>query len=137
MDIVGYERTRALRLANAFRPQGAPFMPEAFAKLIARYGFAKHPTIEDLQKEGPSLFHIGKFQDIQIDEFGIYTNGYAAAGRCSSEKLDAFLDDVSEWATQELGLTFLLPHRQEVYYETSIVVQSSTDLASSGSSLCG
>ena len=131
MDVIGYERTRVLRFATAFRPQGAPFAPEAFTKLIQRYGFAKHPTIDDIQKgEGPSLFHIGKFQDVQIDEFGIYTNGYAAAGRCSTELLDAFLNDAVAWGTQEIGLTFVLPHREEGHYESSIVVQSSADLAS-------
>lgn len=130
MDVLGYEKSRVLRFAHAFRLQGAPFVPETFAKVIARYSFAKYPTLDDLQKEGPSLFQIGKFQDVQIDEFGIYSNGYAASGRCSTELLDAFLDDVVAWGTQEFGLTFILTDRQEQHYESSIIVQSSADLAS-------
>jgi hypothetical protein len=130
MDVVGYEKCRVVRFASAFRPQGAPFTPETFAKIIARYSFAKYPTLEDLLKEGPSLFQIGKFQDVQIDEFGIYTDGYSAAGRCSTQALDNFLDDIVGWASEEFGITFILPHRNETHYESNIVVLSSADLAS-------
>lgn len=130
MDVVGYEKNRVLRFAHAFRPQGAPFAPETFAKIIQRYSFAKHPTIEDLQKDGPALFQIGKFQDVQIDQFGIYTNGLEATGRCSTEVLDAFLTDAISWGTQEFGFTFILQYRQEEHYESSIIVHSTVDLAS-------
>src|SRR5947208_302016 len=117
MDIVGYERSRVIRFVHAFRPQGALVITEAFAKLIARYHFARFPTLDDLKKEAPSTFETGKFQDVQIDEFIIYTDGYAAAGRCSTKILDDFLTDAATWGAQEFGLQFIMPHRGEIYYE--------------------
>jgi hypothetical protein len=129
MEIVGYEKSRVVRLVQPFRQQGAPVVTEAFAKLIARYGFARYPTLDDLKKEGPSTFETGKFQDVQIDEFVIYADGYSATGRCNTTLLDEFLNDVANWAAQEFGITFVLSHRNEVHYETMINVASTVDLA--------
>lgn len=130
MEIVGYEKSRVLRFLHVFRAQGAFFVPEAFAKIIARYGFARFPTLDDLKKEVPIVFETGKFEDVQIDELTIYADGYAAVGRCSTELLDRFLDDVLAWASQEFGITFVMNHRNEVHYENMVIVKASADLAS-------
>jgi hypothetical protein len=98
---------------------------------VARYHFAKFPTLDDVVKENPTIiFQIGKFQESQITEFGIYSDGFIASGKCSSEVLDAFLDDALEWAEKEIGIMPILLHRNENYYETSVIVQSKVDLVS-------
>jgi hypothetical protein len=115
-------------LLNIFRPQGAPYLPDVAAKFIARYQFAKPPALDDLQKD-TVIFQIGKFQDVQIAEFGVYGDGLIANGKCDTQFLEAFLEDVLSWAQAESGMAQILTHRNEISFESNIIVQSESDIA--------
>ena len=50
MELIGFDTSSVVYLTQVYRPAGQPYMPEAAAKLVQRYSFAKFPTLDDLQK---------------------------------------------------------------------------------------
>lgn len=128
MELVAIEMSRIIYLTKVVRPAGQTYLPDAVTKLLQRYSFAKYPSVDDLSRE-VSSFGIGKFDDIQIDEFNIYADGVIVAARAPTEKLDAFLADVFSWAEKELGMVQAATARPEKFIESSIVVKSAKDLA--------
>jgi hypothetical protein len=127
MEIVEYGVCHVVNLMNMLRPAGAAFFPEIAAKVIAKYQFAKPPTLDDLDKEVVK-FQIGKFNNVQIAEFSVYGDGVIANGKCPTELLEEFLKDVLAFSTKELGLVPVLPHRNELHFESTITVQAQADI---------
>ncbi len=128
MQILDYGLCQVVRLMNVFRPQGAPYIPEIAAKVLAKYQFAKPPSLDDLTKETVK-FQLGKFKDVMIAEFGIYGDGVIANGKCPTEVLEDFLNDILAFARQELKTEPILTHREEVHFESILTVKSEADLA--------
>jgi hypothetical protein len=127
MELIDYDVCQVVHFMNMFRPQGAAYLPETAAKILSRYQFAKPPTLDDLQKDSVK-FQIGKFEEIQIAEFGVYGDGIIASGKCPTEALEQFLLDVTSFVAKEIGLISILEHRNEWHFESKIVVQSKVDL---------
>lgn len=127
MEILDYDVSQVVWLMNVFRPQGAAYAPEITAKVVARYQFAKHPSLDDLDS-GTLKFQIGKFNDVQIAEFGVYNDGVTVSGKCPTEVLEDFLNDVVAFSEEELKFVKILPKRNELHFESKLVVQSNADL---------
>lgn len=128
MELVQIESTKVTYLVQLHNPAGQIYQPEAAMKVAQRYSFAKMPSVDDLFKN-ERAFRIGKFEGVQISEFALYSDGVIVNALCDSDIIDAFLDDVLKWAKEEFGLIPLLTSKPEKTYESSIVVQSKTDLA--------
>lgn len=129
MELVAIDDTRIIYLLQLHRPTGQIFLPEAIAKLIARYSFAKFPPLEELSlRRDFNSFEMGKFQNVQIQELRIYGDGIIVSSRSNSKILDAFVDDLFSWSAKELGLVPVVISKPEKYYESSLVVKSSNDL---------
>lgn len=128
MELVGIDVSRIVYLTQVVRPAGQFYIPEAVAKLVQRYSFAKYPAIGELSKNTFS-FGMGKFVDIQIDELGIYGDGLVASARVPSEKLDAFVSDLLSWTEKEFGLVQATTAKPEKFIESAIVVKASKDLS--------
>jgi hypothetical protein len=129
MELVSTDASRVVYLTQLHRPTGGLYLPEAAAKLAQRYSFAKLPTLEDLLKD-TNIFHVGKFQDIQINELSIYNDGIIVAGGCRTEILEAFVHDLMEWAKEELGLIQAITAKPSMHHESSVIVKSTLDLGS-------
>jgi len=127
MQLIDYGSSQVVYLMNVFRPQGAAYVPEIATNIIARYQFAKPPTLDEIRKDAVK-FQVGKFGDTQIEEFGVYGDGIAASGKCPTETLEAFLADVVAFGAKEIGFVPILEHRNEAYFESTITVKSETDL---------
>lgn len=128
MELISFDTTRIIYLTQVHRIAGQPFLPEVAAKLIQRYSFAKYPTMDDLQKDVFG-FHLGKFRDVQINELGIYNDGIIVAARCNTKLLDNFIEDLFEWAKEEVGLVTIPQIKSEKHFESALIVQSTVDLA--------
>jgi|SRR5579862_9684316 len=128
MEIVDYDTNQVINLMNVFRPQGAGYIPEIAAKVIAKYQFAKPPSIDDLTKDSIK-FQIGKFNDVMISEFGVYNDGVIATGKCPTEVLEDFIKDVLAFAQQELKFVPVLQKRNEIHFESKLLVKTDADLA--------
>jgi hypothetical protein len=127
MELVGIENSRIIFLTLVHRPSGQVYLPEAAAKLVQRYSFAKYPSLEELLKATQS-FSMGTFKGVQIQDFSIYSDGVIVSSRSDTDILDAFLDDLFAWIASELGLVPVITDRPEKHYESTLVVKSETDL---------
>src|SRR5260370_30716402 len=128
MEVVEYGVCQVVSLISVIRTQGAAYAPETAAKVIARYQFARPPNLDDLTKD-TIKFQIGKFNDVQIAEFGVYNDGVTANGKCPTEVLEQFLNDVLAFSDQELKFKQILEHRNELHFESIVTVKSEADLA--------
>jgi hypothetical protein len=128
MELVFIESTKVTYLVQLHNPAGMIYQPEAAVKIAERYSFAKMPTVDDLFKN-ERVFRIGKFGDVQISEFAIYTDGVVVQSACDSAVIDAFIDDIFGWAREEFGLIPISISKPEKTYESSIIVRSDIDIA--------
>jgi hypothetical protein len=127
MELTGIDNSRVVLLTQVRRPDGQIYLPDAIAKIVERYSFVKAPAPDEAL---PYTFKIGKFRDSQIAELGIYNDGIIVSSASDTDLLDAFIEDFLSWAMKEFGLQQLTTTPSEKYYESSVVVRSTTDLAS-------
>jgi hypothetical protein len=128
MDLVMIESSRIIFLTQVHRPSGQIYLPEAVAKTVQRYSFAKYPSLDELLKGGTYAFAMGTFQGAQIHEMSVYNDGVIVTSRSDTDLLDAFLDDLFGWLAKEFGIVPVVANRPEKHYETTIVVKAERDL---------
>lgn len=130
MELVGIEETRVVYLYQVHRSAGQLYIPEAAAKLIARYSFTKNPSLDDLSSTRAFVsFGVGKFADSQIQELRVYNDGIIVEARSNSKIIEAFIDDFVEWHSKEFGLMQTATSKPERYFESSLIVQSKKDIS--------
>jgi hypothetical protein len=127
MELTVFETSRVVLLTQVHRPAGQAYLPEVAAKVVQRYSFARHPTLDDLQKD-TQIFGMGKFRDVQIAELGVYGDGVVVSGRCNTQLLNDFLDDAFHWLAAEFGIVTIPYLTSEKHFESAIVVHSRVDL---------
>jgi hypothetical protein len=128
MDLVYIESSKVIYLNAVYRPQGQVYMPELLTELIGRYNFLKFPTPDQILKR-EIAFNIGKFQDIQIQDFNIYIDGIIVSSASDTDKLMAFINDVFSWARDKFGVIPTVVDKPETYFESTLIVKSDCDLA--------
>jgi hypothetical protein len=129
MELVAIENSRIIYLTQVHRPAGELYYPDAAEKLVERYSFVKYPSIEEITRQHPLVFGIGKYGVIQINELTIYQDGIIVSSRSDTDRLDEFISDLFEWSEKELGLIKMPASRPEKYYESAIIIKSDIDLA--------
>jgi hypothetical protein len=128
MDLTSIELSRIIFLTQVNRPSGQLYLPDAVAKVVDRYSFVKSPNPE---QPVPYTFAMGKFQNSQIAELSVYNDGIIVSSASDTDLLDDFLDDLLAWAMKEFSLVSIPGAAPEKYYESSIIVKSTTDLSAS------
>jgi hypothetical protein len=126
MNLISIDSTRIIFLTQVQRPSGQLYLPDAINKVVERYSFLKAPTPDQAL---PYTFSVGKFQDSQIAELSLYNDGLIVSSASDSDLLDAFLNDLVSWATKEFAFVQLPTTKPEKFYESSVIVKSTTDLA--------
>jgi hypothetical protein len=125
MQLLAIEMSRIVFLMQALRPLGQVYIPDAIAKIKERYAFVKVPNPDQAI---PLTFSIGKFREAQIAEFSIYNDGLIASSNSNTNLLDAFIEDLLEWAAKEFSIEPLPGTKPERFYESSVVVRAQNDL---------
>ena len=115
-------------LTQLHRPSGQLYLPEAAGKLVQRYSFTKFPSLEELSNP-VRTFGMGKFEDVQIEEFNVYSDGIIVSSMSDTTVLDAFIEDFFDWAESELGLAPTIIAKPEKHYESKLIVKSEIDLS--------
>lgn len=128
MELVFFDTSRVINLTTVHRSAGEAFQPEIVQAAAQRYSFIKTPTLEELLKR-EIHFRIGKFQDVQIQEFDIFSDGVIAGSASHTDKILAFLQDVFAWANEAFGYSASIVAKPEIYFESAVVVKSEVDLA--------
>ena len=127
MQLAAIEMSKIIYLTQLYRPTGQLYIPEAIAKIVQRYSFVKHPSIEDLTKN-VQTFGVGKFENSQIQEMSVYNDGVIASASSNTNIIDAFLSDVLTWSKENLGLIQAVTAKPEKHYESNIVIKSKVDM---------
>jgi hypothetical protein len=85
--------------------------------LEMRYGFWESPkTVADYDLNKGVTFLHGLFdREFVIDKFQVYTNGILAEAKVPTDKIDEFLDDVTEWAQTDVGLRISEGESKKLY----------------------
>src|SRR5262245_39795329 len=128
MELASIEGSRIILLTRRVRLTGQVYLPDVALKVAQRYSFAKSPSVQELGSE-PFTFSIGKFQDVQINEFQIYSDRIVVSARSPTEIVDAFISDLLSWSEKEFGLIPAVDSKPEKFIESSVVVKSTKDLA--------
>jgi hypothetical protein len=128
MELVAIDFSRIIYLTQRVRPAGQLYLPDAVQKVAQRYSFAKFPSVEELARV-PITFSLGKFKNVQIEEFQIYNDGIIVAAKANTEVLDAFMSDLFSWSEKEFGLTESLVAKPQKFIESAIIVKSTKNLA--------
>jgi hypothetical protein len=130
MQLIGIELTKIVSLFYIDNTQAQVSRTELAAALAQRYSFAAAPTkVEDFISN-KIVFSLGKFQESGIDSLEVFSDGIIAAAKISSEKLEAFVEDVFAWTDEAFGLARIKTHSVEKIYESHLVVRTDRKILS-------
>lgn len=129
MKLVNVNIARSIWLFDdrELNPRGKRLYPEIFNPLVQRYTFRVFPTTpEHLNRQNGVLFQDGGFRTpdgtISVD-LSYYSDGLVATSSSSTEDMDAFLDDVLRWASEQYGLRYDSTLVQKKEYLSTVQVQ--------------
>ncbi len=136
MKLVSIILGEAVRLFQARNPIGGTYLPDLVDGFKERYGFLEAPT--SLQEFDPSkgiTFRHGKFkigerilpdgriyEEIVIDSFQIFSDGFVVGTQSFAEDADLFLNDVIGWAFKAFGSTIIEGSPIQYAYNSHIEV---------------
>jgi hypothetical protein len=139
---VGLARSIWLFDVNELNPAGKSIFPDAFLWLGEKYSFESFPkAIGDLDpaKKG-FLFKTGKFQTDEgaiTVNFSIFSDGLVAETWASTEKGDAFIDELLRSTASQYGLTRPTAIRKQYVSEMTVRLDHSLSSATPGAdALC-
>lgn len=126
MELVNYTGTHVTRLFNVRRGDtpGPPPLVGALRPFIERYKFMVYPEGEALFTE-KFVFQHGAFNGFAIDAYEMYNDGTVTRGRCSSNLLEDFEQDVEAWFAKEWGAKRLETHDVHRSYESNVIFSAS------------
>jgi hypothetical protein len=129
MELIAHELSRIVYLTNVVRRAGGIFLPDIAQSVLQRYSFVKFPNVDQLQSESQT-FAIGKFQNVQIDELKVYSDGMVVSAKCGTELLLEFVTDLFGWTRDEFGLEQIAILKPETYFESGLIVRANKDITS-------
>lgn len=89
-----------------------------------RYQFQKHPSGDEFLSDNLAFQH-GVFEEVGINDLTVYHDGLIVASRASTDLLDKFIEDLSQFAEQEFGIAHVDVPPHERHYESAVVVRMS------------
>lgn len=127
--MIGYDTSSLTALFLASRAPGGqlPLAP-AMGELIKRYGFAGFPANVQQLEAAKVEFRQGTFRNSGIESFSLYGDGVVITSKSSTDLLDEFMTDVTEWMGTELGLKRIETHPVNIAYESNVLLRSEVPL---------
>jgi hypothetical protein len=125
---VGLARSIWLFDVNELNPTGKNFLPDLLLWLGEKYSFQTFPkSISDIDKEKKGfIFSTGEFQSAEgaiTVNFSFYSDGVVAETWSSTEKGDAFLEELLRSAANKYGLVYKPEMIRTRTYISEVVVQ--------------
>jgi hypothetical protein len=96
-------------------------------ELMKRYAFTIVPKVEQLESNKIE-FRQGAFNDVGIESFTIYNDGVVITSKSSTDVLDAFLQDLTDWMETTFNLKKIETHAINRAYESMLLVRSNSKL---------
>lgn len=105
------------------------FITDVVDELRRRYRFLEVPSkADEIDPEKGLRFALGKFEEATIEHFEVYNDALVARGPVATDVLDRFLEEISKWAVDELGITITTPQPVARASVSTLEVSSSLDL---------
>ncbi len=106
-------------------------MPTVVPSLQSKYGFLIAPqNLGDFDLVRGIRFLHGNFDGVTIDELCLYTDGLIVTSKANAKSVDKFIDDLINFSTKELNLTFnSIQHRKRLY-SSEIEISLENNIAS-------
>jgi hypothetical protein len=110
-------------------PRGRAFIPDVTNALVERYGFIKRPmTLDDYDEDKGISFEGGRWNDISIDSFTIYRNGFLVDTRSSTHDSERILNDALTWASESFGFVIKPDKVKRKLFISELTFQSDLSL---------
>ena len=112
-------------------PEGLAY-GSIYSSLKERYKFLRYPTTpSEIDLNKGTHFGGGEF-DYEGKKIGVgitvYNNGWAADSLVSTESSEAFLEDISAWLTDTVGLLQAKNFVTKIIYDSQLVLHSELEL---------
>lgn len=139
MKVSKYLMSNVVRLVKDEYPdsQRKFYIGDIANALRDRYRFLQVPTkIEEFNlQQGVEFIH-GVFKEDQIiGKFKVYNNGVYCEAELPTEVISEFIEDVFDWARQEIGMTIEDTDAPNQFFISNLEVESKASLAPAFSKL--
>ncbi len=124
--------SQSIRLGKVSGKNGGSVYGLNLTKLCEqRYGFLQAPrTLDEYNLASGVTFLHGVFQDqFVIDKFQVFENGLLVEAKVDTQECEFFLDDVTKWATEQGGFSFIQEATAPKIFLSNIEVKSSASLS--------
>lgn len=131
MEVLAVRQARLIVYfpTEELNPRGRALIPEVPAGLVERYGFNSYPTkYEDFDWQKGIVFETGRWNDISINRFALYTNGILVDTASSTDDSEAILINALTWASESFGLTYKPDMLNRKVYVNELIVRCETSL---------
>ncbi|MBC9034310.1 hypothetical protein IAG41_18125 [Sphingomonas sp. JC676] len=130
MELINIEQSKVIALGGYRFTRGNPFFIDLVGEVTARYNFQIPPDrIPDPSSANGASIHlrVGKWDNVQIDELGVYSDGFIVTAKCNTFILDQFINDLHEYIEREFGILLAKQPAPVRLYESQIVVELHTN----------
>ncbi len=129
MKLISVEDSRIVSLVGIQMNKGQPYLPDLVAALVERYGFLRFPSTYEEIVADKSVFAMGKWQGVQIEEMTTYSDGIIVRMKTSTSVSESFIDDLYNLALEKFGLERVSSPGERRLFESAVVVQFEKDVA--------
>ena len=131
MKLINYHISQVTYLSTVVRHAGQHYMPDMLNKIQQRYGFVESPkTLSDWNPQSGIKFKHGKFEDIAIAEFSLYSDGVIANASAPVEVIERFVDDAINWTKQAWQAEEVSSLPSVKLFDSQVFVQCAIDFGS-------
>ena len=92
------------------------------AEIKSRYNFQHHAE-QAAEASNNITFKVGSWKGLQIDEFGVYSDGFIVSGKNSTDIFDEFIDDLHQVIRTKFGILMADQPPPVRVYESIVVVE--------------
>ncbi len=130
MELIGIEQAKIVSLFLVSYPNGQPALGKMGGALAARYQFAIYPkSIEDMVGD-KIQFGQGTFGETRIDLLEIFQDGIVVTAKSPTKGIEAFIEDLITWGTEEFGLKKIETYNVNLAYESHLLIKSDKPILS-------
>ena len=128
MKLLAIEVSRVTRLFRMTRPSGQPYLPHYVTHLAERYHFSRSPQSFEELGGSKVVFQHGLFDGSAIETLEVYNDGIVVTSKSDSDLIDKFLDDMSVYLDENMGISLIKTHIVNKLYESVLVVETDRDI---------
>ena len=124
MKVLSIEMSQMTALFHATRHEGQVYLPKLVEGLVKRYRFVGVPQNYAEMVADRVDFKHGLFQGSAIESLQVFSDGIVIKSRSDSDRVDTFVTDLIQWATNEIGLSIFSNRTINRMYDSQLIVEA-------------